>query len=216
MESANWILSCFISSVFENWYHSKLFLSHTRASPDGLCSTEYGCDGISNLPASPYCHTACTLLSVSIVEGRPLDFRVEQTVYLNADYRLPYQFHCLAAAQPAMQIFLSRRRDRICKFIGRGGKKRGNNGYVRLLDSTRNSATIYELRLPPYLPFVRVVNFQCLFLSIRKLYSISHESACVSNKIFIFSSAFSRTFISESCATVICNLSARFSIRLNI
>lgn len=86
--------------------------------PNEFCFSEYRCDGISNLLTSPYCHTACTLLSVSIVEGRPLDFRVEQTVDLNADYRLPYQFHYLAA-QPAMQIFVSRQRNRICKFIGK-------------------------------------------------------------------------------------------------
>lgn len=100
---------------------------------DEFCLTEYGCDGISNLPASPYCHTACTLLSVSIVDGRPLDFRVEQTVDFNADYRLPCQFHC--PPQPAMQIFVSQRRNRICKFIREGEQKKGQHGYVPLLDS---------------------------------------------------------------------------------
>lgn len=110
-----------------------------RIMSNGYCSGEYGCDGISNLLTSPYCHTACTLLSVSIVEGRPLDFRVEQTVDLNADYRLPYQFHYLAA-QPAMQIFVSRQCNRICKFIG---KKKTIERAIARLDS--KLTTIYEL-----------------------------------------------------------------------
>lgn len=106
---------------------------------NGFCLSEYGCNGISNLLTSPYCHTACTLLSVSIVEGRPLDFRVEQTVDLNVDYRLPYQFHYLAA-QPAMQIFVSRQGNRICKFIG---KKELRICAIAQLDS--KFTTIYEL-----------------------------------------------------------------------
>lgn len=88
-------------------------------------------------PRRAYCHTACTLLSVSIVGGRPLDFRVEQTVDLDADYRLPYQFHRPGRAAGHANFAVSRQRNRICKFIGE--EKKRNRGYVRLLDSTRNS-----------------------------------------------------------------------------
>jgi hypothetical protein len=70
------------------------------------------------------------------VDGRPLDFRVEQTLDLNADYRLPCQFHW-PTAQPAMQIFVSRRRNRICKSISGEKRRKESRGCVRLLDSTR-------------------------------------------------------------------------------
>lgn len=120
VESANWSPCFTVCLVLLFLSDSKLILfikSLSRiyicTTPNEFCFSEYRCDGISNLLTSPYCHTACTLLSVSIVEGRPLDFRVEQTVDLNADYRLPIPLPGHAAghanfrepaAQPDMQI----------------------------------------------------------------------------------------------------------------
>lgn len=74
--------------------------------------------------------------------GRPLDFRVEQTVDLNTDYRLPYQFYCLVA-QPVMQIFMSRRHNQVCKFIEKEGST--DMCTIRRHDSTMELITIYEL-----------------------------------------------------------------------
>jgi len=103
----------------------------------------YRCNGISNLLTSPYCHTACTLLSVSIVDRlifglsrrsismRIIDCHTNSITWLRSR---PCKFSWAASATGYANSLEKR-----------------NYGYVRLLNSTRNSLRFMNYNCSGYI-----------------------------------------------------------------